>query len=213
MIIESVCLVGAARLYRMPRMMNTFENPRVTVAFLFGESLPYDIAAFGESVQAALEQDHERVDVVVVEGRGGGAGADCLPAGVDARRVRHIAGSFANRAAMCNAALKVAGDYLLVVYCDRAQVVLRRSAVRTMVMAAVRNDRSETGATGLGFMGIMSGCCRMGGGRRCICWIGTPGGCATRLILAVRFCFRQRRCGRWVVLMSATTRRISTTSG
>ena len=159
MVIESARLVGAARLYRMPRMMNTFENKKVTVAFLLSESLPYDLAAFGDSVQAALEQDHELVDVVVVDGRGDVAQVDFLPAGVDAGRVRHVAGSFVNRAAMCNAALEGAGDYLLVVYCDRAQVVLKRSAVRTMVMAAVRGhgllaratpiDRSETDAVGL----------------------------------------------------------------
>ena len=119
--------------------MNSFEDTHVTIAFLYGDGMPYGRAAFGESLRAALDQDHESVEVVVIDGRGAGAKPDFLRAGADAQRVRHIADQFANRAAMCNAALRAAtGDYLLLVYCDRAQVVLRRSAVRTMVMAAER---------------------------------------------------------------------------
>ena len=133
-------------------MSANFENVRVSIGMVFTDKLPYDRAAFQAGLQAALAQDHAPAEVLVVDGRGPAAQPDFLPAGVDASRVRHVPGTYANRAAMYNAALRSAtGDLLLLLYNEPAQVVLRRSAVRTMVMAATRVDRA-VGGPEIGFV-------------------------------------------------------------
>ncbi len=129
-------------------MSANFENVRVSIGMIFTDKLPYDRAAFQAGLQAALAQDHAPAEVFVVDGRGPAAKPDFLPAGADASCVRHVPGTYANRAAMYNAALRSAtGDLLLLLYNEPAQVVLRRSAVRTMVMAAARTDPLQTGST------------------------------------------------------------------
>lgn len=61
-------------------------------------------------------------------------------------RLRHVAGDFATRAAMFNAGIQAArGDYVLLLFNDRARVTLRRSAARTMVMAATRGRPVTSG--------------------------------------------------------------------
>ena len=133
-------------------MSANFENVRVSIGMVFTDKLPYDRAAFQAGLQAALAQDHAPAEVLVVDGRGPAAQPDFLPAGVDASRVRHVPWTYANRAAMYNAALRSAtGDLLLLLYNEPAQVVLRRSAVRTMVMAATRVDRA-VGGPEIGFV-------------------------------------------------------------
>ena len=134
----------------MPPMSSKFEDTKVSVALLLSDKLPYDQAAFGACLQAACEQDHPPAEVLVVDGRGPSVKPDFLPDKEDADRVRHLPGEYANRAAMWNAALKNAtGEFLLLVINDQAQVTLKRSAVRTLVMAAARNDRLETCPTGM----------------------------------------------------------------
>ena len=81
----------------MPTMSANFEDVKVSVALLFGDQLPYDRAAFQACLQAASEQDHPPVEVVVVDGRGASARPDFIPSGVDAGRVRHLPGEYANR--------------------------------------------------------------------------------------------------------------------
>jgi len=123
----------------MPPMPANFQDVKVSVALLFGDQLPYDRAAFQACLRAAWEQDHPAVEVIVADSRGASAGPDFIPSDPDADRVRHLPGEYANRAAMCNAALKNAtGEFLLLVINDQAQVTLKRSAVRTMLMAATR---------------------------------------------------------------------------
>ncbi len=138
-------------------MPANFEDVKVSVALLFGDQWPYDQAAFQACLRAAWEQDHPLVEVIVADGRGASAKPDFIPSEMDANRVRHLPGEYANRAAMCNAALKTAtGEYLLVIFNDQAQVTLKRSAVRTMLMAAERvaqasslwlDHRQDAGAT------------------------------------------------------------------
>ncbi len=131
-------------------MSANFEDVKVSVALLFGDQWPYDRAAFQAGLRAAWEQDHPPVEVIVADGRGASARPDFIPSEMDADRVRHLPGEYANRAAMCNAVLKSAsGEYLLLIFNDQAQVVLKRSALRTLVMAAARNDRLETCPTGM----------------------------------------------------------------
>jgi len=122
----------------MPGMTPTFKDATVSIALILKDDLPYDRAAWEAGLRAALAQDHAPLEVIVVDGRGPGARLD-PPAGVDAARVRHLAGTYPSRAAMYNAALKVArGDLFLAVHNDAAAVTLRQSAVQTMVMAALR---------------------------------------------------------------------------
>ena len=138
-------------------MSTSFNDVKVSVALLLSDELPYDRAAFQACLQAACEQDHPPVEVIVVDGRGGSAKPDFIPSKMDADRVRHLPGEYANRAAMCNAALKSAtGEYLLLIFNDQAQVTLKRSAVHTMLMAAERvaqasslwsDHRQDAGAT------------------------------------------------------------------
>ncbi len=124
-------------------MSATFQDVNVSIALLVSDQLPYDHAALGEMVRAAVDQDHPPSEVIIVDGRGAGGAPDFVPAGVDTSRIRHLAGSYDNRSAMCNAALQAAtGEFLLLLLNDKSQVTLRRSAVRTMVMAATRGDGS-----------------------------------------------------------------------
>ena len=125
----------------MPTMPTSFDDMKVSVALLFNDELPYDRAAFQACLRAALHQDHPPIEVIVVDSRGSSAELDFVPAGVDADRVCHLPGEYVNRAAMCNAALKrAAGEYLLFVFNDQAQVTLKRSVARTMLMAATRGE-------------------------------------------------------------------------
>lgn len=119
-------------------MPNTPFNQRVSVALLLAADPPYELSAFGAAVQATIDQDIP-VETIVVDDRGADAQPDFLPARVDAAQVRHLPGSYANRAAMCNAALGATqGDYLLLVQTDRLDVRLQSSAAQTMLMSAVR---------------------------------------------------------------------------
>ena len=121
-------------------MSANFENVNVSIVLTLSDQLPYDRSALQECLRAALEQDHRAVEVLVVDSCGPSATPDFLSTDMDRQRVRHLPGEYANRAAMHNAALQAAaGDYLLLILNEQAQVLLRRSAVRTLVMAAVRS--------------------------------------------------------------------------
>jgi glycosyltransferase involved in cell wall biosynthesis len=126
----------------MALMTSNFQKVKVSIALVFSERLPYPEAAFAESVQAALGQDHPAVEVLVIDDRGPQAKLDSkLTPGTGGATLRHLPGKYANRAAMYNAALRAAtGDYMLLVFNADKQVVLRRSAVQTMVMAATRHN-------------------------------------------------------------------------
>ena len=117
-------------------MADGFQGTQVSIAMVLSDRLPYDRAGFRACLDAALTQDHPPIEVIVVEDRGPSAALDVGPAPGD---IRHLPGRYTNRAAMYNAALEAAhGDYLLAVFNADNQVVLRRSAVQTMVMAAER---------------------------------------------------------------------------
>ena len=117
----------------------------VSIAMVLCDPLQYERAAFTEGLLAALDQDHPSTEVIVVDGRGPDARLDFLPAGADTALLRHRPGRYANRAAMFNAAIAEArGAFVLLVFNDQVPVVLRRSAVQTMVMAATRRARPAT---------------------------------------------------------------------
>lgn len=109
---------------------------------VLSDRLPYDLAAFQECLAAASAQDHVPAEVIIVDDRGPWARPDFLPRAIARPEIiRHLPGHYANRAAMYNAALKAAtGEFLLTVFNGRAQVLLRRSAVGAMVMAATRGE-------------------------------------------------------------------------
>jgi len=106
------------------------------------DNLPYDNTAIQATIDSAVRQDHGAVEILVVDARKANTAPD--PAwleGLDAKSIRHVPAPSQNRATMYNAALAAAtGDYFLAVLNLEHQVLLKRSAVRTMVMAAVRCD-------------------------------------------------------------------------
>lgn len=123
-------------------MSNAFDEVKVSVALLIGDDPPEQIHAMRATIGSAVNQDHASVEVLIVDGRGEDARPDAQwTHGRAGERIRHLPGRFVNRAAMLNTALQAAtGDYLLAVF-DRAhQITLRRSAIKTLVMAAVRAD-------------------------------------------------------------------------
>ncbi len=124
-------------------MSKTFTDATVSIAMTYGDRLPYDATAFAEMVRAALRQDctdQGPLEVLVVDYRGPAASPDFLPADLRSdRRIRHLPGRYANRAAMYNAAIAAAkSDFLLNLYNEAARVCLRESAARVMLMAATR---------------------------------------------------------------------------
>ena len=123
-------------------MMPGFQQVRASIALILSDRLPYGRAAFQECLAAALAQDHVPPEVIVVDDRGPSARPDFLPQTIARPEIiRHLPGHYVNRAAMYNAALKAAtGEFLLAIFNDRAQVLLRRSAMRAMVMAATRSE-------------------------------------------------------------------------
>ncbi|MBN2445658.1 MAG: glycosyltransferase [Phycisphaerae bacterium] len=119
--------------------LSTFGGAKVSAVLLLAEKMPYDLAGFTDSLLSALGQDYPLAEVIVVDGRGLAATPDFVPSSIEATLLRHLPGSYANRAAMCNAALRAAtGDHLLLIVNDQVQVTLKRSAARTMVMSATR---------------------------------------------------------------------------
>jgi len=105
--------------------------------------LPHDREAIARAVSAALEQDHQPVELILVDDRGSAATLDFLPDSLRSdRRILHLPGGYPSRAAALNAAIERAGGaYLLLTDGQLGSVILRRSAVRAMVMAARRHDR------------------------------------------------------------------------
>ncbi|MCP4248375.1 MAG: glycosyltransferase [bacterium] len=125
-------------------MIDEFDRTSVSIVLTITDRASYDRPAFADCLAAALDQDHPSTEIIVVDGRGPDAEPDYGPAtAAQARSMRHLPGHYANRAAMYNTALQAAsGQYLLAVFNDRGPVRLRRSAVRTMVMAAGRQEQT-----------------------------------------------------------------------
>ena len=122
-------------------MDTTFTDSAVSVVLLFKAQLPYPVEQFAESLHSVLRQDHPPHEVIVVDDRGAAAPADFLIGDLEGAAIRHLPGDYANRAAMYNAGISAAsGDYLLLLDNDRTCVVLRQSALRTMTMAATREE-------------------------------------------------------------------------
>jgi glycosyltransferase involved in cell wall biosynthesis len=122
-------------------MIANFKDHRVSVAVVYSDRLPYGKTDFAATLKSLVAQDHENLEILVVDGRGPDAKPDFD--GVPAGKLRHLPGRYANRAAMYNAALKAAqGDLFLAIYNAEKQIVLRRSAVQAFVMAATRGHTS-----------------------------------------------------------------------
>lgn len=120
------------------KTISGFDGIAVSIVMLYRRELPYEQAGFQGDLAAALGQDQPLTEVIVVDDRGPGVELDFASA-AEQGRPRHVSGTFATRAAMFNAGIQAArGDYVLLLFNDQARVTLRRSAVRTMVMAATR---------------------------------------------------------------------------
>ncbi len=119
-------------------MLQPFHQIPVSIILLRPKDLPYEASGLKAALRSALEQDHPNCEVILADGRGEAAR---LPAGSDG--VKLVAGPFASRAEMLHAACKQAsGQYLLLVLCDGAPVLLRRSAVSTLVISAIRHQHA-----------------------------------------------------------------------
>jgi len=121
-------------------MLYEFEQVSVSIALVLSDHLPYDADAFQAMLASATRQDHGAFEVLIVDGRQNNDRPDPdwdkLPG---AEHIQHLPGRFECRAQMYNAALRAAhGEYFLAVYNQQQQVLLRRSAARTMIMAAAR---------------------------------------------------------------------------
>ncbi|MCH7813369.1 MAG: glycosyl transferase family 2, partial [Planctomycetes bacterium] len=127
----------------MPTMIDDFDRAGVSIVLTITGPGMYDQPAFTDCLAAALDQDHPSTEIIVVDGRGPAARSDFGPVADDpAHPIRHLPGHYANRAAMYNTALRAASEqYMLALINDRGPVRLRRSAVRTMLMAAVRQEQ------------------------------------------------------------------------
>jgi len=125
-------------------MIKAFDDTLVSIICFAGKSLPYSADALAATLCAAARQDHPRTELIVVDDSARDS-AGALPVELrGAAHVRCVTGSFANRAARFAAGLESAkGDYLLVVDNSQAPVVLRHSAVRTWVMAALRHPHAS----------------------------------------------------------------------
>lgn len=134
-------------------MPTNFRTAKVSIVMVFSDRLPYDRAAFQVGLRAALAQDLPAAEVIVVDTRGAGVKPDFLPPDVEAGRIKHVPGTFRNRAATYNAGVKVAtGDWLLLMFNEPAQVVLRASALQTLVMAATRQPPPTAGPEAVGLV-------------------------------------------------------------
>ncbi len=132
-------------------MSQNFHELTASIALIYKDGLPYDRAAWTAMLRSALAQDHPPADVIVVDGRGPQAQPDFLPNDIPADRVRHVPGTYANRAAMYNAALRSAtGEFVLLLYNEAAPITLRRSALQLMLMAATRNPPLASPVSGAG---------------------------------------------------------------
>lgn len=115
------------------------------MALAFAEKPTMDAEKTAACIQAALDQQGVDVEVLVVDARGGDARLEDPAGGYrNHQRLKHLPGTYKNRAAMYNAALNAAtGDFFLAVYCLDKPVVLKRSAAATMLMAATRFDPTD----------------------------------------------------------------------
>lgn len=120
-------------------MSAKFNNHSVSVVFSITDKLPYKVSELQASVESALAQDHPSLHVYIVDARGPDQLLEFNLS--NASRVTYIPGTFANRAAMYNAALRACdSEFLLGIYNDSQCVTLKRSAVQTMVLAATRHE-------------------------------------------------------------------------
>ncbi len=122
-----------------------FQRPAVSIAMFYNDRLPYGQEALAESVRSALQQDHAdhgSLELIIVDDRGPNAALDFLPDNLKTNdAIKHCPGTFTCRAAAINAAISAAtGEYLLLMHNTDAQITLKKSAVQTWLLAAIRNS-------------------------------------------------------------------------
>ena len=119
---------------------------KVSIVLTHSEHAAYGEPALRRSIESALAQDyrHGEVEIILADGRGPNADLSGLfTDAADAKRVRHLPDTYASRAAMLNKAIAAAtGDYVLLIDDSHGPVDLRRSAVSTLMLAAIRNPKA-----------------------------------------------------------------------
>lgn len=129
--------------------MHNLDQTTVSVGLILCDALPESGAAVRDLVASVADQDHAPIEVIIADDRGptttlaSDVSAGSLP-------IRHLPATYDNRAAMYDAIVQQAtGDFLLLVYLESGGVTLRRSAIRTMLMAATRRADSRDDAAGM----------------------------------------------------------------
>ena len=122
-------------------MKTPWEDVAVSVLLMRPRSAVYSEAEWARCLASALEQDCAVGEVIVANlgPPGSKSEADDISAGAFSdERVQRLPGFYAHRAAALQAACAGGrGEYLLLVMNETAPVYLRRSALRTMLMAAL----------------------------------------------------------------------------
>lgn len=122
-------------------MSATFDDVTVSVGLFCSDEWPDGDAAFGGVLAAIARQDHPCCEIIVGADGEVPATVAARIGAIDAVPVRVCKGPHANQAAVGNAILNAArGEFLLLVDLRRGAVTLKSSAVRTLAMAAARNE-------------------------------------------------------------------------
>jgi hypothetical protein len=117
----------------------------VTAVLSYREGLPYDDSTFVQMVESLFQQQYPKVEVLILDNRGPSAKKPAALETLKSRRGKslvYIPGSFKNRAAMLNEALRRAkGHYMMLLQNDGAAIQLKMSAVDAFVLSMERTGK------------------------------------------------------------------------
>lgn len=120
--------------------MYNLADTTVSVGLILSAAQPDDVAELTQFLASVQQQDTAVLEVMIADDRGQNTRLDRQLVESDQVAVRHLPAAYPNRPAMFNAILNAAqGELLLLVNPDRGSVQLRKSAIRTLRMAAERN--------------------------------------------------------------------------
>lgn len=116
---------------------------KVSIICFYGDQIPYSNEEFVASIQSMASQHYSPVELILVDDRKGGGGLDFLPGDI-AGTIKHVKGTFKNRAARINAGLKqCTGEFVLLVQNEASQVVLKNNTLDLMAMVLRRNPKGS----------------------------------------------------------------------
>jgi glycosyltransferase involved in cell wall biosynthesis len=120
------------------------EKPLITVVMYYSDDLPYDTKAFSQILDSVCRQHYMPLELIIIDSRGTEAKLDFI----DTIRVsadisvEHLPGSYRNRAAMVNAALKQAkGTHIVHIDNLASAVMPKHSAIDAFFFAMQRDNK------------------------------------------------------------------------